>query len=453
MKIMIVGAGQVGQYLAEKFSQRGDDVILIDRDESRLASLESKLNVMTVIGNGASLKVLAEAGIARVDMFIAVTDSDEVNMIACLISNNYDVNTRIARVSSEEFYFDEDDEGTRDFGIDLLINPDLVMAEEIINLSLHSTAFDLVEFAHGRVLLLGYQIGEDNPLVGSSLSSLGKRHLQGQYVITAIIREGKTIIPGGDEVIQAGDKIYLMVRKHDLALVEQLLGLAGDPPGFVILIGGGRLGYIVARQLEELGLRCKIIEQDRKRCEFLAENLAASMVLNFDGLDSKALLEEGIDNTDLVLALTDSDSTNILSSLLAKHHGAKRCITKIGRSDFVPLLDELGVDAPLNPRQVTADMILKFAGKDNLVSVATLEEVKSEVREIQVFNNKKLVDKAIKDLELPPGVIIGAIIRGREVIIPSGDSVIRLGDNLVIFFTEEAADKVDSFFSLDNKNK
>ncbi len=443
---MIVGAGQVGQYLCEKFSSEGQEVVLIDRDEEKLASLERELNIQTHHGNGASARVLAEAGIAKTDLFIAVTNSDEVNLVACFMSRKYEVKTRIARVRSEDLLM-SDALGSDDiFGIDLIISPNWAMAEEIVKLVHVSEAFDTAEFANGQVELLGYTVGEDHPFAGKTLYEIGTMSSDVQYVMAAIIRQGKTIIPRGEDKIEPGDKIYLVILRQDLAKVEELFGFSSKVPESVFIVGGGDIGYLVARQLEEMDVEIKIAEADKGRCEFLAENLSRTIVLNVDALDIQALLEEGIDSADIIVAVTDSDTTNILGSLLAKHHGTKRCIVKIGRHDFLPMLDKLGIDVTLSPRQVAADMILRYVRRANIVSVATILESDAEVIEVTVPDSKRFDKIALKDLQMPKGAVIGAIVRDGKASIPSGDTIIKPGDNLVIFFTKDAAKKVENFF-------
>jgi len=447
VQIMIVGAGLVGHYLCEKFSTEGQKVILIDRDKEKLQRIERELNIMTVHGSGASARTLAEAGIARTDLFIAVTDSDEVNLVSCIMSRQYDVKTRIARVRNEDFLTPGLSLNEEALGIDLIISPDWAMVEVIIKLAHASEAFYTSEFANGQVLLIGYQINEDNPFIGLTLFELKQQHSTRQYVITAIIRDGKTIIPHGASTIQAGDKIYLMILKKDMDQVEQLFKVTSHLPRKVFIIGGSNIGYMVARQLEELNIDVKIVEADSERCDFLSENLGNSIVLNFDGLDAHDLLEEGIEFADLVIAVTGSDTTNILSSLLAKHHGAKRCITKITRHDFVPMLGKLGIDVALSPRQVAADMILRYVRRGSIISVATILDTDTEVMEVKAPDHESFNQVPIKDLNCPAGVLIGVVVRDQQAFIPSGGTIIKPGDTLITFFTQDVIKDVEKFFS------
>lgn len=449
MRIMIVGAGMVGYHLCEKLSVEGQEVVLIDQDEAKLRRIERNLNILPVRGSGASARVLEEAGIDRTDLFIAVTDSDEVNLIACIISKNYNVKTRIARVRNEDFYAKGTCHAEKALGIDLLISPDLAMTEEIMRLLTVSAAFEVAEFAHGQVELLGYAAQAEHPCVGLPLQDL--RDLQGLYdfIIVAIIRDNRTIIPRGQDRIEAGDRVYLLMRTSDVPPVERLLfNTASQMPRNVFIVGGGTIGFLVARQLEEKKIATRLVEQSASRCEWLAEQLGQTVVLNCDGLDAQALLDEGIDQADMVIAVTNSDTTNILSSLLAKHHGARKCITHITSPGFIPMLGKLGIDVPLSPRQVAANMILRFVrGGGRLVNVASLMGSDAEVVEVTVPDLEHYRDIPLKRLDFPRRAIIGAVIRSGQVIIPSGNTRLNPGDNLVIFFTHEALAAVETLFA------
>lgn len=449
---MIVGAGLVGYSLCSKFSLEGHQVTLIDNDAEKLKDIDKELNIMTVHGSGASARILAEAGIATADLFIAVTNSDEVNLVACIMSRQYNVKRRIARVYNEDYLTPGISLNEESLGIDLLISPKWAISDEIIKRVHASAAFDTADFAHGEIKLLGYVIPADNPLIGKSLIEIGKPDERHPFVITAIIRDGKTIIPRGVDRISAGDKLYLMMRASDVAKVEHLFRFIRHAPNQIFIIGGGDTGYLLARQLEVLDLKIKLIEPNLERCKYLSENLADTIVLNCDGLDAQNLLEEGIDLADLVISVTESDTTNILSSLLAKHHGAKRCITKIDRNDFIPLLGKLGIDVALSPLQVVADMILRYVRRGSIVSVATILNSDAEVMEATVPNNKSISNRALKDCSWPLNSVVGAVVRDASAFIPSGDTIILPGDNLVIFFTQKAAKAVEERFSSTETN-
>ena len=446
MRIMIIGAGQVGRHLSRKFSAEGQDVVLIDRSETRLRRLERELNILAVHGSGASIRVLEDAGIDNTELFIAVTDSDEVNLVACLLSKKYNVKKRVARVRNEDFLSPDAPLNEKALGIDMLISPDRAMTDEIMQLITVSEAFDTSEFADGQVVLLGYVINENNPCAGLSLQKLKQQKGSYRYVVAAIIRDGNTIIPGGDDRIEVGDKVYLMVRRQDITEVESMFNLSSKLPELVFIIGGGTIGFYVAKRLEALGISVRLVEEDADHCDFLTENLGNTLVLNFDGLEADVLLEEGIEKADLIIAVTDSDASNILSSLLAKHHGAKKCITKINRHDFIPLLGKLGIDVALSPREVAADMILRYVRRGSIVSVTTILGSDAEVIELKVPDRPKFKDAQLKSLYFPKGAVVGAIVRDRQVFIPSGETSLQPDDNLIIFFTKEAINHVEAFF-------
>ena len=446
MRIIIVGAGQVGFHICERFSLENQDVVLIDTDEKKLKRIERDLNIMTIHGSGASARILAEAGIAKTDLFIAVTDSDEVNLIACIMSSQYNVKTRIARVRNQDFLEEGMFPDTKVLDIDMIISPDQAMTDEIVSLCHISAAFDMAKFADGRLMLLGYLIKEGNPRLGMTLNQLMKVHGSHNFIMTAIIRGKDTIIPRGSDAIQAGDKIYIMVRREDIFRVEKFFHLSSQTPHKVFIIGGGRIGYAVARALEDLNIEVFLVENSRQRCEFLSENLGRTTVLNIDGLDTHDLVDEGIDQADLVISLTSDDSNNIMSSLLAKYHGARKCITKITRHDFVPLLGPLGIDIALSSRQVAASMILRFVRRGAVGTVATIMNSDAEAMEIKVPVTRNFDNVALKDLNFPKGAIIGAIVRGRKILIPSGNTRVQAEDNLVVFFTRDAVKLLERYF-------
>jgi len=443
---MIIGSGAVGCHLSQKFSMDDHDVVLVDTDQKKLRRLERELNILPICGSGVSTKVLEEGQIEDTDLLIAVTDSDEVNLVACIISKKYNVKKRIARVRNEEFYSQHTALNDEALGIDLLISPDQAISEEILRLSTLSDAFEAAEFADGKVVLLGYTIQDKNPCIGKSLQEL--KGVMG--VVVAIIRAEKTIIPRGNDMIRAEDRIYFVVRKSDISAIEKKINFTSHAPQNVFIIGGGTIGYRVARQMEEKQINVKIVEEDIHRCNFLAENLETAVVLNFDGLEAHDLLDEGIDQADLVISVTDSDTTNILSSLLSKHHGAKKCITRISRPDFIPLLGKLGIDVALSPRLVAANMILSFVRSvDTVVAVSSILGSDAEVVEIRVPDIEKFQKTPLKDLNFPSQAVLGAIVRKKKnkVIVPTGTTRLRPDDNLVIFAAREAIRSVENFFA------
>ncbi|OGP49237.1 MAG: Trk system potassium transport protein TrkA [Deltaproteobacteria bacterium RBG_13_43_22] len=446
MRIIIVGAGEVGSHLSESLSVEGHEVVLIDRDSERLRRLEKKLDLLTIVGNGASAQILEQGGIAQTDLFIAVTNIDEVNLVASILSREYGVKHRVARVRNEEFLSPGSPLNERRLGLDLLINPDRVMAAEIMRLTDLSEAFEFIDFAGGQVVLLGYRIKEKNPICGLTLEDL--REIRGIYdfVIVSIVRANQAIIPRGQDIIEPGDSIYLVARHSEIPTLEYLLNLTSKAPQRVFIIGGGRVGSLVAQQMESKRVDVRLVEKDPVRCHKLSETLGKTIVLNLDGLESRDLLDEGIDRADLVISVTGDDDTNILTSLLAKHHGTAKCITRIDRPDFIPLLEKLGIDMALSPRLLAASTILKFVRRGSIVSVASLLGTDAEVLEMVVPDKARFRKRPIKELGFPHGANMGAVVRNGQVFIPTGDTVLEPGDDVVVFSLRDSVREVERFF-------
>lgn len=447
MRIIIVGAGEVGRHLCQQLSNENHDVVLIDNNPERLHKVEREQNILAIEGNGASSNVLEDAGILKADLFIAVTDIDEVNLIACIMAGTYGKMRRVARVRNEDYLDHRSPFRDTHLGIDLVINPDQVMADEIIKMSGMSAAFEVVNFFHGRVVLAGYPVTASTAICGIELSAL--KDLKGLYdfVVVAIVRKNKTIIPRGDDRIELNDRVYIVARSADIKSVEELLNIKSPELSRVFVIGGGEVGTRVAMGMESQGVDVMMVEKDQKRCELLAEKLDSSVVLNFDGLDSGELVNEGIEDADLVVTVTDSDTTNILASLLAKHHGAVKSITRISKADFIPLLGNLGIDVALSSRLVAANMILKFVRRGIVLSAASLLGSDAEVVEFVISRRWPYEGRSLVEIPLPHGVNLAAIIRTKEVIIPSGNTVLKTGDRVIFFAIKDAVAKVGEFFS------
>ncbi len=447
MRIIVIGAGEVGRHLCQQLSHEDHDVVLVDRDLDKLRRVERDLNILTITGNGGSSSVLRQAGVSRADLFIAVTDIDEVNLIACIMAKQYGAKSLIARVRSEDYLSADSPFNGEDLGIDLLINPDKVMAEEILKISDFSHSFEIVDFAKGEVMLIGYHIKRGNSSCGIALADL--RSLKGlhDFIIVAIVRDGETIIPRGEDIIQAEDKIYMVVKKKDVRAAEEVLGIEDKPLEKVFIIGGGRVGLNVAKELEQQDIDVYVIEKNSDKCEYLAEELENAVVLNCDGLEARDLIQEGIDTADLLVAVTNGDTTNILASLLAKHHGARKSITRISHPDFIPLLGKLGIDVALSSRLVAANMILRFVRRGLILSVASLLGSDAEVVEFVVSTQWKYTETALKEIKFPRNANIGAVIRDGDVIIPSGDTILHNGDRLIIFSMKTAVPRVEKLLT------
>ncbi len=455
MKILVIGAGQVGRFLCERLSAEGHEVTLVDRSEQAIQYAQDHINVLGVAGNGASAEVLEQAGILTADMFIAVTDSDEANILSCLMAREYDVPTRISRTKSIEYSTQSAVLSKEKLGIDLMINPRDAVADEIIRIAGHSGTFDVAEFVEGKIQFLGYRITADSPLCDLTLSELGELRGMYKFVVTAIKRGETTIVPHGDDTIQNGDSIFIFAHKQDMPAINYLIepGKEQEEDSHkvrtkrVFILGGGNVGFSVAKALEERRFDVRLLEQNADRCQELAAKLGRSMVLNAKGDDVETLVDEGISGAEIFIASTEDDQTNILTALLARQHGVRRTIALVGQPHLITLATSLGVDACVSPRHAAAGAIIKYVRRGQIISLAAVEGSNAEVMEIEVTEDSSTLDTPLQDLHFPRGAIIGAIVRGEGYEIPTGQSRLLAGDRVVVFTLPDALPKVEHFFA------
>lgn len=442
MKIVIVGAGKVGFTLAQRLTQENHDVIVIEKDESRRAIIESNLDVMTICGNGASPKILADAGIDDVSMIIAVTDSDEVNMIACIAAKQAGVEKAIARVRNTEYLDHERLAFHGTLGIDLVINPEMITALEISQILRTPAALNVEDFASGRVRILEVKIKDTSHFAGMPLSQLT---LPDNILITGIMRKDRVIIPHGNDILAARDNVFFLGAKESIHELEEQFAQKRSPIQRVVLVGAGRIGKYLAAMLENSGISVKVIEKDRRRCEELAKISNKTMVLCGDGSDIELMAEEGVGESDAVICLTDDDKLNLLIALLAKHLGAQKTFVRVGRPEYMSLFEQVGVDVSLSPRLLTAGAILRQVRRGDIVSIAMLEGAKAEAIEISVTNQCKILGKRFRDVKFPKNALVGAIVREDHTLIPNGDSMLKVDDRAIIFTLPEVAVHVIDF--------
>jgi trk system potassium uptake protein TrkA len=449
MKILIVGAGQVGYFLSDRLSREGHEVTLVDRNEVTVQHAQDRLNVLGVTGNGASAEILEQAGITTTDIFIAVTDLDEVNILACLLAREYQVKTRVARTKSIEYTGNRAKLTKEKLGIDLLINPEDAVAEELVKIACSSGAFDVAEFAGGSVQFLGYRISKENPLCDLTLAELGELRGIYRFVIVAISRGDETIIPRGDDCIQAGDSIYLFAHQKDLPSIQYMLHSGGELKKRnrrIFILGGGNIGKQIASQLETQS-EVKLIDKDEQRCLKLAGILEKTLVIKAEGSDVETLKEEGLEGADVFIAVTEKDETNILTCLLARQQGVRRTLALVSQPELLGLASDLGIDACISPRLAAASTILRFVRRGEIISLATIEGSNSEVLEIEVKAETGILNTPLKELHFPRGAIIGAIVRGENYEIPTGESRLAAGDRVIIFTLPGSLSKVERFFA------
>ncbi|MBJ6608763.1 MAG: Trk system potassium transporter TrkA [Candidatus Thiothrix moscowensis] len=440
MKILILGAGQVGHSVAESLANESNDITIVDTNAVALRDLREKLDVRVEVGQASYPRVLERAGIEDADMLIAVTNSDEINMVACQVAHTlYRTPTKIARIRSSH-YLDRKELFNADaVPIDVLISPEQLVTEYIFRLISHPGASQVLNFANGRVQMVGVKALQGSPLVGYPLLAL-KDHIPGiKARVAAIFRRGKPIIPKLETVVEADDEIFFIASpKHIRAIISELRKL-DKPYKRIILAGGGNIGNRLARLLEDSRYQVKVIEMNGERAAKLAERLDKTIVLEGDAADETLLSEENIENTDVFIATTNDDEANILSSMLAKRLGAKRVMCLINRPSYVDLV-ESSIDIAISPQQVTIGALLTHVRRGDMVAVHALRRGSAEALEVIVhgdYKTSRVVGRRLDELGLPPGTTICALVRGEEVLMAMDDIIINADDHIIIFVTDK----------------
>ncbi|NLT21055.1 MAG: Trk system potassium transporter TrkA [Syntrophomonadaceae bacterium] len=444
MKCIIIGAGKVGFSIAQLLSTEEHDVTVIEFDTERASLIDDALDVQVINGSGSSWRTLEKGGVKYADMVVAVTEFDELNMIACLLAKQYGVKTTVARVRNPEYLETPHFSPESLLGIDLIINPERVTALEISKLVKNPSALNVEYYAQGRVQLMELAVEENSFMAGKQIKSLNTTH----FVIVAITRKHKMIVPGGDEVITAGDHIYIMANTAEMPHVLQSLGIIHKKIEHITILGAGRTGTYLAHILEEkrLPVSIKIIERDPKRARDASIKLKRTLVINGDGSDLDLLENENVGQSDLFVALTNDDKLNLLSSLIAQNLGVNKTIAKINRSDIMPLMQQIGINVVLSPRILTAGAILKYIRRGDIISVTVLGEDRAEMIELVAQPGSIAIGKELRRIHFPRGSVVGAIVRNEKVIIPSGDDVIQSCDHLIMFSLAKSIHKMEKLF-------
>ncbi len=447
MRIIIIGAGEVGFHLARRLSEEGQDVVMIESSPERAEVVSAQLDVLTITGNGASLGILEQAGIQNARLVLAVTSRDEVNVLACLAASRYDVQFKVARVSNPEYYHERSALSREHLGIDLMINPERECAWETFQLLNSEAATDLARFADGRVQLIGLRVREGAAVADISLADLDRKLEGHHYVTVGIVRNGRTIVPDGSSRIEAGDQIYVLTPPAEMPQIPPLAGYADHKLKRVMIAGGSEEALHLARHLEEHSVSCTILDTDRRRCLELAEQLPRSLILNADATDLELLEMEGVEGVDGFVAFTGNDETNMLASLLARTAGARKVISLIHKFEYMRLVTKVGIDAAVSARQSTVNAILRYVRRGNVQSVATLKGIDAEAMELKVSPGAPITRARLADVGFPEHAVIGAIIRGGEVIMPRGHDVVQEDDRVIVFTLPAAIPEIERLFA------
>ncbi|MBF0469963.1 MAG: Trk system potassium transporter TrkA [Gammaproteobacteria bacterium] len=452
MKIIILGAGQVGTSLANSLSSEANDITVVDVDGVRLNLLQDRLDLRTVVGRGSHPEVLRRAGIEDADMLIAVTNSDETNMVACQIAYTlFHTPRKIARIRSQRYLTEPEIFGNHAIPIDMMISPEQLVTDYIRHLIEYPGALQVLDFANGRVRLIVLMAFHGGPLVGHKLKTLAERLPNIKARVVAIYRNNRSILPQGETFIDAGDEVFILAADEDIRKVMLELRRLDQDAHRIIISGGGNIGKRLALSLEKR-FQVKIIESNQSRAVTLSEDLGKATVLLGNGCDEELLAEENISSTDIFCALTNYDETNFLSAMLAKKMGAKKVLALINRTAYVDLVESSSVDIAISPEQITLSSLLTHVRRGDVVNVHSLRRGAAEAIEAVAHGDKqtsRVIGRTVENIPLPKGANIGAIVRGDEVIVPHHDTEIAAEDHLIIFLVDKSGiSEVERLFSV-----
>ena len=440
MKIIVLGAGQVGSSVAEVLAKESNDITVVDTNSDKLLELQDRLDIRTIVGHGAYPEVLGRAGAEDADMIIAVTNRDEVNMIACQVAYTvFHTPTKIARVRGVEYLSHPQLFTQESLPVDVLISPEQLVTDYVQRLIEYPGALQVLDFADGKVQLVAVRAYYGGPMVGNQLSAI-REHMPGiDTRVAALFRRGTPIIPVGTTVIEADDEVFFIAAKKHIRVVMKELRRLDKPVKRVIIAGGGNIGVLLAAALEQR-YQVKLIDHNSKRSKAISEQLDKTIVLYGDAADEELLLDENIEHTDVFCAVTNDDEANILSAMLAKRLGATKVMALINRAAYVDLVQSGIIDIAISPQQASIGSLLAHVRRGDVTAVHSLRRGAAEAIEAVAHGDKntsKVVGRTIEKIPLPPGTTIGAIVRGKEVIIAHHDTMIHTDDHVILFVVDK----------------
>lgn len=445
MRVIIIGAGEVGYHIAQRLAVENKEVVVVDTSDDALRKIAETSDVQTIKGSGSSPKVLEEAGVANADIFLAVTDSDEINLIACFFANMLSEGvTKLARIRGEMYTDYKHLLTEQGANITKIINPDEEVVNSVLRLMSVPGAVEINEFANGKIRLIGIKLPSASPLLGSQLIHL--RDKIGDdlgIVIAALVRDDQLIIPSGLDVVKENDVVYFVCDIRDQEEILSRIGVSAEPVRKVMIIGGGNIGFRLAKALDNKYYHTRLLENRQKRCQYLSQHLDRPIVLMGDSTDQEILREENIQDMDMVIAVTGDEETNILSCLLAKSLGAKSTVTRVNNFGYMPLIQPIGIDYVVCPRQSAINTLLHFIRRGKIISSVSIKGEQAEALEAVAQEDSPIVGKQVMDLGFPRGCLVLCFQRGDDVIIPRGDTVVEPNDRLIIISTRLNIPKVE----------
>ena len=444
MRIVVVGAGKLGYSIAELLSNEQFDVVVVDHDEERLEVVKNTLDVLTVHANGASPITMNNPDIQGSDVLVAATAIDEVNMVACILAKKHGITYTAARIRDMQFWSEAKDYLKENFDIDLMLNPELITAQEINRIIMTPAALNVEDFANGKVRLFETKVRRHSPLVNIPFKDL---EIPPSILVGMIFRDHRMIIPHGDDQLLPHDNAYFIgdpkaIEKFSVNFVQSDTKRVER----AIIIGAGRTGRFLAPMLDKQGVQVKIFDKNRERCLLAAEKMDNGIAICGDGTDLNLLEQEGIAEADVVVCITDDDRLNLMLALIAKHFGAKKTIVRVSRAEYTDLMEKVGVDIVLSTRLLSASEVLAFVRRGGVVSVSLLEGAKAEAVEVIVQDGAPVAGKRLMDVRLPRECLVCAYVRGEDAFIPNGQSALMAGDRVILFIQTTHSKEVMKYF-------
>ena len=443
MRIVIAGAGKLGYSIAQFLADDQMDVVVIEMDPARREVLRNTLDVLVIDGNSCSPTLYNNPDVRDADVFIACTDSDEVNMISCMMAKRSGIKHTVSRIRNTEYAVYAPDMINKDMQVDLILNPERIMATEIDRILMTPSALNVEEFAGGSVRMFEAKLKEDSPYIGTFLKDIT---IPKDILVAMLFRHNQMIIPHGYDMLQPGDNVYFVGTSEAITQFEAEFSSTFGKITKVLIIGAGRTGRFLAPMLEKNGFQVKVIEKNKDRCELLADKLKRGLVLCGDGTDVDFLSDEGVAEADVVICLTEDDKLNLLIALLSKYMGAKRTIVRVSRNEYVELMEKVGVDLVLSTRLLSAGEVLRFIRKGGLVSVSLLEGAQAEAMEIIVGRGSAIEGRSLKEAKLPLGCLLCAIVRHGKAHIPNGDTILQAEDRVILLAKSDVSKSVVKLF-------
>ncbi len=446
MKIIIVGAGRIGRNLSKSLAEEQNEVYVIEQDEKRVQQIAEKLDVKVIFGNGADPFILKQANVENADVVLAVTTSDETNLVVCHLAGSFGAKRRIARVRNTSLSQEISDIGYKEFQINEIINPELVAAQAIVKTIKAPGAHGVVDFANGKLMLCSFDVSTHSALLGQSIKEFRDDDFPWPFLIIAIIRNNEVIIPSGDSTLNPDDRIYVLVPAHSLAEILTIVNPEIRTPKKVVINGATITGERVARTLSAHIKDIILLEENPKVAEDVAGRLENVRVLCGSASEADILTECGVEAADVFVATTNNDQSNLISSVLAKKMGAKTTIITSQQEDYMPLIDVLDVDAIINPHFLAVERILHLARGKGISSVTKLADCETEAVEFVPEKNSPITQSMLKEISFPKGAIVGAVYSGEDVHLASGDTQIKPGEKVVVFAQDKVVKKIQKLF-------